>query len=101
MNIIINLFFKRRIINNKRAMGIFGSSEENTESKTIDTSGNVNNNIVLLQQEAKDTHDQVLLNQKIFYTSCLLVMFETIKLVVYVISSYKKKLKKTISGNKT
>lgn len=82
-------------------MGIFGSSEESSESKTIDTNGNVNNNIVPLQQEAKDTHDQVLLNQKIFYTSCLLVLFEAIKLTIYVISSYKKKLKKTISGNKT
>lgn len=82
-------------------MGIFGSSEENLESKIVDTTGNVNNNIVLMQQEAKDTHDQVILNQKIFYTSCLLVMFETIKLVVYVISSYKKKLKKTIGVNKS
>lgn len=82
-------------------MGIFGSSEENLESKTVDTTGNVNNNIVLMQQEARDTHDQMILNQKIFYTSCLLVMFETIKLVVYVISSYKKKLKKTIGANKS
>lgn len=79
-------------------MGIFGSSEENTESKVVDTNGNVNNNIVLLQ-EAKDTHEQVILNQKIFYTSCLLVIFEAIKLAVYVISSYKKKLKKSLSAN--
>lgn len=82
-------------------MGIFGSSEENSESKVIDTNGNVNNNIVLLQQEARDTHDQMVLNQKMFIASCILILFEAIKLTVFVISSYKKKLKKTISGNKS
>lgn len=81
-------------------MGIFGSSEENIESKTIDTSGNVNNNIVLMQQEARDTHEQMLLNHKIFYANCILIVFETIKLLVYTISAYKKKLKKTIGANK-
>lgn len=79
---------------------IFGSSEESSESKTIDTNGNVNNNIVLLQQEARDTHDQMVLNQKMFIASCLLVLFEVVKLTVYVISSYKKKIKKAIGGNK-
>lgn len=80
-------------------MGIFGSSEENIEQKTIDTSGHVNNNVVLLQ-EAKDNHEQVILSQKLFYVSCLLVLFEIIKLVIFIFSSYKKKLKKAIGGNK-
>lgn len=81
-------------------MGIFGSSEESVENKAIDSTGNVNNNIILMQQEeARDTHSQLVLNQKLFIASCLLVLFEVIKLTVYVISSYKKKLKKAIGGN--
>lgn len=76
-------------------MGLFGDSEESIENKAIDSSGNINNNIIL-REEARDTHDQLLLNQKLFIASCLLVAFETIKLTMYIISSYKRKLKKAI-----
>lgn len=85
---------------NESTMGFFGGSEEESnEAKTVDTTGNVNNNIVLLQ-EARDTHEQMILNQKLVYASYALVLFEVIKLAVYIFSSYKKKLKKTLSGNK-
>lgn len=77
-------------------MGIFGSSEERVEEKTVDTSGHVNNNIII--QEAEDTHNQLILNEKIFYASCLLVIFEAIKLIVYIVGAYKRKLIKSLTG---
>lgn len=75
-------------------MGIFGSSEESIEQKTIDTNGQVNNNIVI--QEAKDTHSQLLVNSKLLYATYALVFFELIKLATYMFNSYRSKLKKAI-----
>lgn len=73
-------------------MGIFGSSEENIDQKTIDTNGQVNNNIVI--QEAKDTHSQLLVNSKLLYATYALVGFEIIKLATYMFASYTKRMKK-------
>lgn len=44
---------------------IFGSSEERVEEKTIDSNGQVNNNIVI--QEARDIHSQLQYNEKLLY----------------------------------
>lgn len=59
-------------------MGIFGDSEENNsdEQKTIDANGNVNNNIII--REANDTHQQMLLNEKLLVATYLLVAAEII-----------------------
>lgn len=73
-------------------MGGTSSSEERTEEKLVDSNGQVNNNIVI--QEAKDTHNQLLLNEKQLYATWILVGFEFIKLGIYIFSTYKKKLKK-------
>lgn len=77
-------------------MGIFGSSEETIESKAIDTNGQVNNNIII--QEARDTHAQMLLNEKLLFASYLLVASEALKLVIYVCHTVKKVLKKKYQG---
>lgn len=65
------------------------------EEKAIDTSGHVNNNIII--QEAKDTHNQLIINEKLFYATCLLVAFEVIKLIVYIVGAYKRKLIKSLT----
>lgn len=80
-------------------MGLFGSSEESVEQKTIDTNGNgqVNNNIVI--QEARDTHSQLLVNEKLLYATYALVVFELIKLSTYLFTTYRKKMKKAFQNN--
>lgn len=78
-------------------MGIFGSSEENVEEKNIDSAGHVNNNIVI--QEAKDTHSQLIVNEKLLYASYALVFFELIKLGMYVFTGYRRRLKKAYQNN--
>lgn len=71
-----------------------GSSEskEETEVKTVDSNGNINNNIIL--QEARDTHSQMVIGEKLLFATYLLVMFETIKILIYIIQSFRKMLKK-------
>lgn len=78
-------------------MGLFGSSEENVELKTIDTNGQVNNNIVI--QEARDTHSQLLVNEKLLYATYALVGFELIKFGTYLFTTYRKKMKKMFQNN--
>lgn len=73
-------------------MGFFGSSEENVEQKTVDSTGHDNNNIII--QEAKDTHDQVRLNEKVLYTMYFMCTIEVFKLGVYLFLKFKKNLKK-------
>lgn len=69
-------------------MGWFGSSEENIESKTVDSNGNINNNIIL--QEASDTHHQMLTNEKLLVATYLLVLAELLKLALYVFGSLRR-----------
>lgn len=73
-------------------MGIFGSSEENNEMKTVDSTGQVNNNIVI--QEAADTHHQMITSEKLLFATYLLVFFEIIKLIVFGFTAFKRKIKK-------
>lgn len=81
----------------KKTMGWFGSSEEEIEMKTVDTNGNVNNNIII--QEAKDTHTQMVLNERLLWATYLLVGAEIIKLGIYLFHSFKKALKKKYTKN--
>lgn len=78
-------------------MGLFGGSEESVEQKVVDSNGQVNNNIVI--QEEKDIHSQLMNNEKLLYATYILIMFEFIKLAVYLFNSYKKKIKKIYQGN--
>lgn len=73
-------------------MGSSESTEQKFEEKTVDSTGHVNNNIVI--QEARDTHQQVLLNERMMYATYLLVLFEVIKLSIYMYTQCKGKLKK-------
>lgn len=73
-------------------MGWLGSSEEKTEQKTVDTTGQVNNNIVI--QEAEDIHQQVAMSEKLLFATYLLVGAEIIKLCVYLFVALKKHFKK-------
>lgn len=78
-------------------MELFGSSEESVEQKTIDTNGQLNSNIVI--QEARDTHSQPLVNEKLLYATYALVVFELIKLAMYLFTTYRKKMKKAFQNN--
>lgn len=73
-------------------MGSSESSEQRTEEKMVDATGQINNNIII--QEAKDTHIQMLLNEKLLMASYILIGFETIKLIVYCYTQYQIKMKK-------
>lgn len=70
-------------------MGNQPSSKEETEVKMIDSNGNINNNIVF-QNEAKDVHQQLLMSEKIYLATCVLIMFEIWKMSIYVFHSVKK-----------
>lgn len=78
-------------------MGIFGSSEESVEQKVVDTTGNVNNNIII--QEANDTHHQMLLSEKLLFGTYCLVGIELIKLSIYFFGAFKRHVKKRYQNN--
>lgn len=77
-------------------MGLFSSSEERIEEKTVDTTGTVNNNIIL--QEARDTHDQMRLNEKMLFVMYTMCAVEVVKLAMYVYCNFKRKIKKQYAG---
>lgn len=62
-------------------MGIFGSSEERTEEKAVDSTGHVNNNIII--REAQDTHQQMISGEKLVIATYLLVFAEILKLIFF------------------
>lgn len=71
---------------------LFGSNEEEVETKTIDANGNVNNNIII--REANDTHSQMLIGEKMLFATYILIAAEVLKLGLYIFHSFKKTLKK-------
>lgn len=73
-------------------MGLFGSSEENTEVKTVDSNGNINNNVII--QEAADTHHQMLISERMLIAAYLLVAAEVMKLGIYLFQVFRRTLKK-------
>lgn len=75
-------------------MGWFSSSEENIENETknIDATGHVNTNIII--QEARDTHHQVLIGEKLLTATYLLVGAELLKLGIYIFQTFRKMMKK-------
>lgn len=70
------------------------ASQEETELKMVDTNGNVNNNIIIQQKEAKDVHTQMLISEKLYWVNCILIMFEVWKVGVYIFHSVKKSWKR-------
>lgn len=78
-------------------MGIFGSSEEHIEEKLIDTTGQVNNNIVI--QEAKDVHEQLKTNENTFIVLCVMCSIEVIRLGLYLYYKLRKNIKKQYNNN--
>lgn len=79
-------------------MGSSESSEVKIEVKIVDSNGQVNNNVII--QEAKDTHVQMLLNEKLLWATYSLVLIELSKLCIYIFCSYKKNLKKKYQSEK-
>lgn len=69
-------------------------SQEETELKMVDANGNINNNIIIQQKEAKDVHSQLLISEKLYYANCILIIFEVWKVGVYIFHSVKKSWKK-------
>lgn len=74
------------------AMGSSSSTEENREDKTIDSNGQVNNNIVI--QEARDTHYQMVISEKLLYATYILISIELFKFIIFSIAAFKRNLKK-------
>lgn len=79
-------------------MGWFTSSEEIVEENLVDSNGHVNNNIVI--QEAKDTHQQLLVNDKLLWATYILVLAEVVKFGIYLFCSYKKTMKKRYANDR-
>lgn len=79
-------------------MGSSESSEVKVEEKIVDSNGQVNNNVII--QEAKDTHVQMLLNEKLLTATYILVLIELTKLCLYIFCGYKKHLKKKYQAEK-
>lgn len=73
-------------------MGIFGSSEESVENKVVESSGHVNNNIII--QEAKDTHSQMILSEKLLFGTYILIGLEFFKIGICLFSAYRRCIKK-------
>lgn len=73
-------------------MGIFGSSEESTEIKAIDSNGQVNNNIII--QEARDTHAQLAISEKLVFGTYVLIALEAFKIGICLVSAYRRHIKK-------
>lgn len=78
-------------------MGWFSSEEASNEEKTIDSTGHVNTNIII--QEAKDTHLQTALSEKIVYGTYILIGLELIKLAICTYSMWKKNLKRKYNSS--
>lgn len=78
-------------------MGWFDSSEEVVEEKMVDSNGNVNNNIII--QEARDTHIQAALSEKLLFGTYILIAIETLKLTICIVSMWKRQMKKKYVKN--
>lgn len=74
-------------------MGIFGSSEEKVDQKTVESTGHVNNNVVI-QQQARDVHTAAELNVKMLYTMYFMCAVELFKIGTYIYVKFRKNLKK-------
>lgn len=73
-------------------MGWFSSSEETNEEKLVDSNGHVNNNIII--QEAKDTHHQSIITERLLFATYALIGLEIIKVVICSYGMWKRQLKK-------
>lgn len=73
-------------------MGWFSSDEETNEEKVIDSSGQVSNNIII--QEARDTHHQAIISEKLLFATYTLIGLEIIKVIICSYGMWKRQLKK-------
>lgn len=74
-------------------MGSWFSSEETvTVENPIDSTGHVNNNIII--QEAKDTHSQALLSERLLVATYILIALEILKLVLCSYNTWRRHLKR-------
>lgn len=81
-------------------MGWFDSSEEvSSESKTVDSNGQVNNNIII--QEAKDIHHQSQTNEYIMMATFFLCGVEIVKLIIYFYNGFINNMKKKYQPKQT
>lgn len=80
-------------------MGSQQSSENNDESKMVDSNGQINNNIII--QEAKDTHYQTIIGEKMLYGMYVIIALEFIKIGICSYGAWKRQLKKQYSNKNT
>lgn len=74
-----------------------GNGDSKQEAKTIDSNGQVNNNIVI--QEAKDIHQQTEHFQQMLIIMYIRCFLEVIKICIYIYNCHLKKLKKRYQNN--
>lgn len=65
--------------------------------KTVDTTGNVNNNIII--QEAKDTHSQMIIDEKILFATHVLIGIKVLQLTIYAFHALRKMFKRKYGDN--
>lgn len=68
------------------------SSTPKNESKTVDSNGQVNNNIVI--QEAEDTHSSMILSEQLLFATWILIGLEVLKISIALFSAYRRQMKK-------
>lgn len=78
-------------------MGGLVSSEENIDEKVVDSTGHVNNNIVI--QEARDTHEQLRTNERMLNVTYIICAVAVLKLGLYLYCKFIRKLKKKYNRN--
>lgn len=61
-------------------MGWLLGDEQTNEAQLVDSTGHVNNNVII--QEAKDTHQQAILSEKLVYGTYILIALEIVKLAI-------------------
>lgn len=74
-----------------------GSSSKEDEVNLVDTNGQVNNNIII--QEAKDTHEQLKMSESLLFATYFICVCELIKIFIYLLNAYNKKMKKRYQQN--
>lgn len=78
-------------------MGWFSASEEVTEEKLVDSTGHVNNNIII--QETKDTHLQAVISEKLLFAAYVLIAIEILKLGICSYNAWKRHIKRKYDNN--
>lgn len=80
-------------------MGWFSPDVETNEENLVDSSGHVNNNIII--QEAKDTHLQTAISEQLLIATYAMIAIEILKLAICSYNVWRKRIKRKYNGDNT